>query len=169
MSRFTFLAAMAVLFMFSFLPSSHADQIAAQALADKSDRVVIFYDETGEEMLRVKAAFGINPGRKNREGDKRTPEGDYMMAPARPSNDWVWFMHISYPNQYDVARAQSEGRGGSRLGGQVGMHATGDGFMHQVRQSFGENWTLGCIAIANHDMDIVRTIVRYPIPIRIQP
>lgn len=147
---------------------AHARE-AAQALADKSDRVVVFYDGNAREIARIPAAFGMNPGRKGREGDKRTPEGDYTLTPARPSDQWHWFMPISYPNEQDVARALNMGRDPRNLGGAIGLHASGDGFLHQVRQSFGENWTLGCIAISNDDMRQVRTIVRRPIPIRIQP
>jgi murein L,D-transpeptidase YafK len=106
---------------------AHARQ-AAQALADKSDRIVIFYDQQAREIARVPAAFGINPGRKGREGDKRTPEGDYTLAPARPSNQWHWFMPISYPNEDDIARAMNMGRNPQNLGGAIGLHAAGDGF-----------------------------------------
>lgn len=154
--------------IFSLSPIAHARE-AAQALADKSDRVVVFYDGNAREIARIPAAFGINPGRKGREGDKRTPEGDYTLTPARPSDQWNWFMPISYPNEEDIARAINMGRDPRNLGGAIGLHAAGDGFLHQVRQSFGENWTLGCIAISNDDMARVRGMVKQPIPIRIQP
>lgn len=147
---------------------AHA-QVAVQALADKSDHVVVLYDEDGQEMLRAHAAFGQVKGAKTREGDSKTPEGDYILTPARTSTEWEWFMPIDYPNEDDIARAKEIGQPVGTLGNHIGMHSVGDGFMRNVRQSFGENWTLGCIAIATHDMEKIRARVIHPIPIKIQP
>lgn len=143
--------------------------MAAQALAVKSDRVVIFYDAQKNEIGRYDAAFGQGKGAKRIEGDLRTPEGDYFLAPARPSNEWGWFMPISYPSDEDVQRAKSDGRSVVKLGGAIGLHAVGDGFMRNVRQSFGENWTFGCIAVTDRSMSHIRQMVRQPIPLRIVP
>jgi murein L,D-transpeptidase YafK len=144
-------------------------QTAAQALADKSDQVVIFYDDQGREMGRFAATFGQAPGAKLREGDLKTPEGDYMLSPARPSVDWDWFMPIDYPNANDLMRARAARQSLKNMGGQIGLHSTGKKFMHRVRQGFGENWTLGCIAVADSHMTRIRSLVTRPIPIRIQP
>jgi murein L,D-transpeptidase YafK len=144
-------------------------KMATQALADKSDRMIIFFDAKGAEIGRYHAAFGQRPGSKEREGDSRTPEGDYWLSPARTSEEWSWFMPISYPNERDVARAIAKGADPKKLGGAIGLHASGDGFMRNVRQSFGENWTLGCIAVSNDAMREILGMVAMPIPIRIQP
>lgn len=144
-------------------------RMAAQALADKSDRVVLFFDRQGQEIGRYQAAFGQVPGAKEREGDSKTPEGDYWLSPARPSDEWGWFMPISYPNERDQQMAYARGMRGKSLGGAIGLHAAGNGFMRNVRQSFGENWTLGCIAVSNESMRQILTLVVTPIPIRIQP
>ncbi len=142
---------------------------AAQALADKSDRVVVLFDDQGQEILRAHAVFGQVKGPKTREGDSKTPEGDYWIAPARSSTEWEWFMPIDYPNAADVARAKKMGQPVGTLGGQIGLHSVGDGFLRNVRQSFNENWTLGCIAVSARDMARIRPLVAEPIPLRIQP
>ncbi len=142
---------------------------ATQALAVKSDRIVIFYDQDGQEILRASAAFGQARGQKTREGDLKTPEGDYTLYPARPSTEWDWFMPISYPNDADIARAKAAGQARHTMGGAIGLHSVGDGFMRNIRQGFGENWTWGCIAIRERDMNRVRDIVTDPIPLRIIP
>lgn len=142
---------------------------AAQALADKSEKMVIFFDENAREIARYPAVFGQSAGSKTREGDKRTPEGDYTLFPARPSEEWGYFMPVDYPNEKDIMRAKKRGQPLNTLGGAVGMHATGGKFMHRVRQSFGENWTLGCIAVTDDDMNRIRRFVDRPIPLRIQP
>lgn len=143
--------------------------VVAQALAVKSDRVVLFYDDQNNEILRVHAVFGQVKGPKTKEGDSKTPEGDYILSPARPSREWDWFMPIDYPNAADIARAKAAGQPLQTLGKHIGMHSVGDGFMRNVRQSFNENWTLGCIAIHARDMDRVRSLMTTPIPIRIEP
>lgn len=152
----------------AFSPPAWARE-ATQALADKSDRVVVFFDDQGQEILRAHAVFGQVKGPKIREGDSKTPEGDYWIAPARPSTEWEWFMPINYPNEADVARAKAAGQAVDTLGGQIGLHSVGDGFLRNVRQSFNENWTLGCIAVSMRDMARIRPLVAAPIPLRIQP
>lgn len=143
--------------------------VATQALAIKSERMVIFYDADQNEIGRFPAVFGQARGPKRYEGDLRTPEGDYWLAPARASSEWGWFMPISYPNDDDIRRARAEGRPVEKLGNSIGMHAAGDGFLRNVRQSFGENWTFGCIAVTDNAMSYIRPMVQQPIPIRIQP
>ena len=142
---------------------------ATQALAVKSERVIIFFDADNNEIVRYRAAFGQAKGQKMREGDSKTPEGDYWMSPPRPSNEWGWFLPISYPNNDDIARAKKEGRDTRKLGGAIGLHPVGDGFLRNVRQSFGENWTLGCIAVSERAMGTIRAMVTEPILIRITP
>jgi murein L,D-transpeptidase YafK len=162
---------LALFFLGLFLLPSAAAQAsqAAQALADKSDQMVVFFDEYAREIARFPASFGQARGAKVREGDRKTPEGDYMLSPARPSDDWGWFMPIDYPGPRDVARARSQGQPPSTLGGAIGLHGTGGSFVHRVRQSFGENWTLGCIAVSDMHIEQIRAMVSGPIPIRIQP
>ena len=98
-----------MLVIFSLVPVLARAQGAAQALADKSDQLIVFYDETGAPIARFQAAFGRGHGPKIREGDMRTPEGDYWLMPARVSDDWHYFLAIDYPNANDLVRA----RGGS--------------------------------------------------------
>jgi murein L,D-transpeptidase YafK len=170
MKRFLFMAVGVLLLAAVLAPwNAHAQAVAAQALADKSDQMVVFFDAQGLEILRLPATFGQARGHKQREGDKRTPEGDYTLFPARPSQDWIWFMPIDYPNEHDLMRGQARLQPVGTLGGAIGLHGTGNGFVHRVRQSFGENWTLGCIAVTNEDMEELRAMVTDPIPIRIQP
>lgn len=168
-----FIRSLILLFFLFFVPATGLAEaplpLAVQALADKSDRVVVFYGDSGQEIFRIHAVFGQNKGPKTREGDAKTPEGDYTLFPARASDQWEWFMPINYPNAGDIARARKEGKSPATLGNHIGMHSVGDGFLRNVRQSFGNNWTLGCIAIRSSDMDKVREIVTAPVPIRIQP
>jgi murein L,D-transpeptidase YafK len=159
-----------MLLAFSYCLSARADDIPrlGSLLAVKSDRVLVLFDDQGQEIDRFPAAFGQAKGNKVVEGDLRTPEGDYFVMPARPSGNWTWFMLIDYPNKNDVARAKREGRKPTNLGGNIGIHPV-KGFLRNIRQSFGDNWTFGCIAIDESDMDVLRTLVTMPVPIRIQP
>lgn len=158
-----------VLFFSAPAVARAADSAAVQALVDKSDRVVVFFDAQNQEIVRFHAVFGQIMGPKIQRGDGKTPEGDYTLYPPRPSENWGWFMPIDYPNNDDLARGRKMGIKPQDLGGQIGLHAAGDGFLRNVRQSFGDNWTEGCIAVSDQSMAIIRHLVTAPILIRIQP
>lgn len=169
MRSFFFLLVCFVMCAAPFVARADNKGQAVQALADKSDRVVVFFDANNREIARFSAVFGQIKGPKIRRGDGKTPEGDYTMHPPRPSENWGWFMPIDYPNRDDMARGKKMGIHRDDLGGQIGLHASGDGFLHNVRQNFGENWTQGCIAVTNGEMEHIRRIVTSPILLRIQP
>lgn len=149
----------------------HSPPLAAQALIDKSDGIVLLFDEQGQEIGRFDAVFGKNreQGHKNREGDRRTPEGDYTLSPARPSKSWGWFMPISYPNARDVAWAKNHGIPVSQIGGAVGLHGTGGRLWYDFVQWWGSDWTAGCVAVSDEDINKIRQVVQRAIPLRIEP
>ncbi len=74
--------ALSFLGLFLLLSAAAQASQAAQALADKSDQMVVFFDEYAREIARFPASFGQARGAKVREGDRKTPEGDYMLSPA---------------------------------------------------------------------------------------
>src|SRR4051812_17527072 len=67
----------------------------------------------------ARASHGRNPGKKQLEGDGRTPEGAYTLAPARKSRSFGTFLAISYPNRDDISYAHSLGK---QPGSAVGIH-----------------------------------------------
>jgi murein L,D-transpeptidase YafK len=112
-------------------------------------------------------AFGANPqGHKMQEGDERTPEGSYTLDYKKSDSAFYKAIHISYPNQKDIASAKARG---VQPGGQIMIHGqkNGLGWLSLINQHF--DWTNGCVALSNSDMDVVWALVQAGTPIEILP
>jgi len=116
----------------------------------------------GESVLRsYRIALGCEPvGHKQREGDGRTPEGRYIIDRRNPKSRYHLALHISYPNQADVARAHAAG---VPPGGDVMIHGLKDG---ERREG---DWTQGCIAVTDQEMDEIWGLVAEGTEIVIEP
>ena len=156
-------AALAIL-LFSGL--AYTDQTADSVLVVKSDsRLYLFHD--GKELTSFKVAFGSNPeGHKQQQGDERTPEGYYILDYKNPNSKYYKSIHISYPNAQDRQNARKRG---VNPGGDIMIHGQPNGYggFSTIVQFF--NWTNGCIALSNPDMDIVWDTVKPGTPIEIRP
>ena len=140
----------------------------------KADRVLIL---KGDRELRLLAggrtlrtypvALGFAPdGPKRQSGDGRTPEGVYVLDRRNPDSKFYRSIHISYPGPADRQRAQ---RLGVDPGGDIMIHGLPNG-----REWIGEeharfDWTEGCIAVTNAEMDEIWAMVDDGTPIEIQP
>lgn len=111
--------------------------------------------------------FGANPeGHKMKEGDERTPEGIYFLDYKLKKSAFYKAIHISYPNATDIRRAKKMG---VNPGGSIMIHGQPNDCYWPpfVTQYF--NWTDGCIAVSNYDMDEIWQSVEEGTPIRIMP
>jgi murein L,D-transpeptidase YafK len=148
-----------------------AEELAALPEADisKADHVFVDKSERRLDLLRdgaVIASFpvmlGFNTeGHKTQQGDGRTPEGDYVLDWRNPKSRFHLSLHVSYPNTAD--RKQAAARG-VPPGGDIFVHGTPTWFA-----LVGGDWTLGCIAVSNADMDVIWKSVPDGTPITIQP
>ncbi len=121
----------------------------------------------GEVVRSFPVALGGNPvGHKQQEGDRRTPEGRYVLDFRKADSAYHRALHISYPDANDSESARSRG---VSPGGAVMIHGQRNGFgwMAPLVQRF--DWTDGCIALSNADMDVVWTLVEPGTPIEIFP
>jgi murein L,D-transpeptidase YafK len=132
---------------------------------DKSDQKMYLLD--GDTVVKeYHVAFGANPeGHKQREGDERTPEGEYVLDYKKEDSSFYKAMHINYPNQNDRARAKELG---VSPGGFIMVHGQRNwlGWLSLVTQKF--NWTNGCIALTNSEMDEFMALVKVGTKIRIE-
>lgn len=123
---------------------------------DKSDNKMYLFD--GDELIKkYHVAFGANPkGHKQQEGDERTPEGRYTLDYKKEDSSFYRSMHISYPNEEDKANAEKLGLS---PGGFIMVHGQRNrlGWLSFLTQRF--NWTNGCIALTNSDMDEFMALV----------
>jgi len=121
----------------------------------------------GEPLKTYRISLGKQPkGAKEREGDKRTPEGFYWLDWRKASDRYNLAMHISYPNITDAAKAR---RAGVSAGSMIMIHGTPldeeypEWYFHTL------DWTEGCIAMRNADMREVWSMVKDGTMIEIRP
>lgn len=106
--------------------------------------------------------LGFEPlGHKTVQGDGKTPEGDYFIDRRNPNSKFHLSLGISYPDADDLARARAAGED---PGGDIFIHG------ESKKLTLGKNdWTWGCIAVTNRQMEDIYAMVRTGTPIRINP
>ncbi len=132
------------------------------------DRVVVHKAErrlylmrAGRVLAWVPVSLGREPvGPKRQRGDLRTPEGEYVLDWRQPSSRFHRAIHISYPGAEDLAQAFARD---VDAGGDIFIHGTPDPVL------LDRDWTNGCIAVANPDIDIIWDVVPDGTPITILP
>lgn len=140
--------------------------MADKLVVRKSERRLLVLRQ-GQVLREYKVALGLNPrGHKEREGDSRTPEGQYKLIRRNPRSEFFLSMEISYPNGADVARARSKG---VKPGGAIMLH----GWPNIPRKTSDyyqtADWTDGCIAVSNSDMVEIWLMTPIETPIEILP
>jgi len=132
----------------------------------KSERKLMLFSE-GRVIHEFKVALGGKPkGHKQQEGDKRTPEGRYMLDYKKADSAFYKAIHISYPNPDDVASAKKRG---VSPGGQIMIHGQQNGLGWFGFLSQRRDWTDGCIALKNGEMDVVWNLVKEGTQVEILP
>ncbi|ABK48649.1 conserved hypothetical protein [Shewanella sp. ANA-3] len=149
-------------------------QVLASSGIGKVDLVVITKSESNMALLRdgkilkqYRIAMGDLPtGHKLTEGDQRTPQGRYILDYKKSDSAYYKSIHISYPNEEDKLRAKALG---IRPGGMIMIHGQNPRSPLTPEQAQQYNWTDGCIAITNAEMDEVWKAVDEGTPIEIWP
>lgn len=131
---------------------------------DKSKRRLYLID--GQQIVReYRIALGGSPrGHKQQEGDQKTPEGRYYLDFVLNDSQYYRSIHISYPNIEDRIHAMNHNLD---PGGDIKIHGLKNGETRPANfvQSF--DWTDGCIALTNQDMDDLLSLVSVGTPIDI--
>lgn len=129
---------------------------------DKSDRR--FDVLAGDSVLcSYPCVLGERPeGDKEYQGDRRTPEGVFTFRSKRVHPQWHKFIWVDYPNAESWRRYRkrmTEGRipAGKDIGGEIGIHGVPEGMDHWIVQ--GVDWTWGCIALRNADVDEIYAVI----------
>jgi murein L,D-transpeptidase YafK len=141
---------------------THADHV----LVLKKERTLQLIRD-GKVIHSYKIALGGNPvGAKTTRGDHKTPEGHYVLDSRNEHSLFYKSIHISYPNARDRAAAR-----------QKGVSPGGDVFVHGLPNGYGwlgashrlKDWTDGCIAVTNEEIDQIWLAVTDGTPIEIRP
>ena len=116
----------------------------------------------GNEVLKIYAiALGNDPiGPKHFEGDGKTPEGLYYISHRNANSRFHLSLGISYPNAADVAYAKAMDK---PPGGDIFIHG------ESPYPSGKQDWTVGCIAVTNDQIDVIYAMVNPGTPIWIKP
>ncbi len=146
----------------------------ASAALVKADKVVVIKSKRlmmlmrgGEILKAYKIALGKQPvGHKTKAGDKKTPEGNYVLDSRKPDSKFHLAIRISYPNESDALNAQKLG---ITPGGDIMIHGLPDrltkvGSLHRLT-----DWTDGCIAVTNPEIEEIWKLVPDGTPIEIKP
>jgi len=139
---------------------------ADSVVVEKALRRLTLYSG-GLAVRTFDVALGQKPvGAKERIGDFRTPEGLYTIDGRNPYSRYHKGLHISYPNAADLARAQTMG---VTAGGDVMIHGlpNGEGSMGSDHRAY--DWTNGCVAVTDEEIDELWTEVPVGTPVRIKP
>ena len=139
-----------------------------------ADRVVVLKKERTLQLLNhgkvikiYKVALGGDPvGPKTRQGDHKTPEGAYVLDSRNPHSEFYKSIHISYPSARDRAAARQKG---VSPGGDVFVHALPNGYRYVGAAHRLKDWTDGCIAVTDQEMDEIWQAVPNGTPIEIRP
>ena len=121
---------------------------------------------------RYPIRLGFTPiGHKIQEGDGKTPEGSYMIDWHNPQSSFYKWLHISYPNAADQQKAAQLG---VSAGGDIMIHGSATSLqmktVPQLNRYFPQkDWTWGCIAVRNIDMDEIWQLVNNHTAIHIHP
>ena len=112
-------------------------------------------------------ALGPAPiGRKQRQGDGRTPEGDYVIDSRNPKSLYHLSLHVSYPNDEDRRRAAAAH---VSPGGDIMIHGVPRGYESLRPGEKVNDWTAGCIAVTNSEIEEIWHAVPDGTPIHIEP
>lgn len=116
-----------------------------------NDRVLKSYD----------IALGFAPdGHKQFEGDGKTPEGAYTLSHKNPDSEFHLSVRISYPNEADIAFAEAQGK---PPGGDIFIHGSPN------RKVTRRDWTAGCIAVTDREMETIYAMINPGTPIFLLP
>jgi len=138
------------------------------------DRIVVYKAERKMELYRdghviktYRVALGSNSvGPKARQGDHRTPEGHYRIDAKNAHSQFHLSLHISYPDDKDRERARKLG---VSPGGDIMIHGLPDRFAYLGSLQSKYDWTDGCIAVSNAEIEEIWKLVPVGTEVEINP
>jgi len=145
---------------------NHIDPFIDSIVVTKSRRLMRVYSN-GKLFKIYKVSLGKQPvGAKMIQGDKKTPEGIYFIDEKNPNSNFHKSLGISYPNEKDIENAA---RLGKPVGGNIKIHGLKNeaAFLDKFHHWF--DWTAGCIAVTNKEIDELYETVKIGARIEIYP
>lgn len=139
---------------------------ADKILIEKRERRLSLFSK-GKPLRSYKIALGGNPdGPKERQGDNKTPEGTYVIDSRNKDSRYHLALHISYPNAKDKKRAQQLG---VSPGGNIMIHGIKNGFAWVGDLHTEVDWTKGCIAVTDDEIEEIGRVAPNGTTVEIRP
>lgn len=134
----------------------------------KSERLMML--KSGDKIIKkYKIALGGNPiGPKEREGDKKTPEGKYKIEYHNPHSSYHLSLKISYPTKEQTEKANANGY---KAGNFIMIHGYPNNVINKLFDFIHNrtDWTDGCIAVTDEEIEEIYELVKDGTPIEIMP
>ena len=151
-----------------------ADHPAVRPSEIKADHIVVLKSERtlmlmrdGKAFKTYKVALGGEPvGPKTQRGDHKTPEGTYIIDRRNSHSQYHRALHVSYPDAEDVARARKLG---VSPGGDIMIHGLPNGMGWVGSAHRARDWTDGCIAVTDDEIEEIWKLVPDGTPVEIKP
>ena len=140
----------------------HIDSIAIH----KAERILQIFSK--QQLVKTyNVALGINPvGKKEIEGDYKTPEGWYYIDGKNPFSTYHKSLGVSYPNAEDKEHANALGQ---KPGGDIKIHGLMKNMNNTGKNHIKSNWTWGCVAVTNEEIDELYQQIKVRTPVYITP
>lgn len=140
--------------------------VADRILIEKQQHRMTLYSR-GELLKTYRIALGGNPvGPKERQGDNKTPEGIYLIDSRNRESRFHLSLHISYPNEKDKKRAKALG---ISPGGDIMIHGIKNGSSWAGERHADVDWTQGCIAVTDEEIEEIDRVVPNGTVVEIRP
>lgn len=133
-------------------------------LKQKHQLLLLSGDQVVKTYSVALGSGGLAP--KRREGDNRTPEGIYRIDFRNPDSKYHLALHVSYPDEADIEAAR---RRGVNPGGDIMIHGLGPRFESLGKTQSLYDWTAGCIAVTDKEIEEIWRLVPDGTPIDIRP
>ncbi|HTJ51385.1 MAG TPA: L,D-transpeptidase family protein [Cyclobacteriaceae bacterium] len=166
-TRILLLSIVSALLLYYYIPEKELSPTT------KIDKLVVIKSKhkmeayaNGKIIKIYTVSLGQHDGDKESEGDKKTPLGEYIINAKNPNSGYHKNLGLSYPNADDISKAKLKG---VRPGGEIKIHGikNGIGFIGRFHRLY--NWTAGCIAVTDKEVDELYSAVAIGTPIIIKP
>lgn len=137
----------------------HGPEVTSVQVHKSERKMYLLHNDKVLKSYDIALGFAPN-GHKQFEGDGKTPEGTYFISHKNPNSTYHLSLGISYPNEADVTYASS-----------MGKPPGGDIFIHggPPRKVAVRDWTAGCIAVSDKQIEVIYSMIKPGTPIHILP
>tara|TARA_B100001250_G_C19777328_1_gene780188 strand:- start:943 stop:1425 length:483 start_codon:yes stop_codon:yes gene_type:complete len=154
------------LYLIIFFVNTFAQDSIDKIIIKKSERQ-LYVIKNNKVLKKYDIALGKNPiGHKQKEGDKKTPEGYYFIDGKNAKSNFFLSLHTSYPSYFDKQVAFKKNKD---PGKHIAIHGLPPAFLLSQYLFDGADWTDGCIALNNSDMQELWDLTREGTTIIIEP